>query len=681
MTTESDSSALASTSAIDVRESPSPQSTERCDLCDLSFDNHVLKKVHNVSIIHHVRLETKFKPCWHRCAPCKFSCDVLADYSKHIDTEDHKMKLEAARRKWIAMDRKFKMKQPKGLVQSGVRPLTNFGGVPMPQPSPLWLSAKSVGRPSSHLYFPPGVPRFDAMRPPPLFFPTETPSPSMSFFNYNFPRNTPRTAVSQSTLNQGRTSHLIMPSPPSTSESSTPGTTGCIIKSRGKKQKLKITSDNRRSTLWADVVRGRKQNTAANCSSSSHSEKASKSQAVLIQAKRRPRATNNDTVSTKRRKIVAEADSTTPVRILHPPIAAIMRNAESSAAKQSRWEKIALKSQALFQKTKSARMLKERLQKYRLVKPNAEAVSSTQSQSGAYRHFDSPNAPTVTTSEASCGDAHVAILEETLGEFDCSPFNSTARFEREWQQVVHEVDEAVNSMEDLSFMSPKPSTLQLADLPVLSVSNQDPPNPSVPVQSARVDIESHGPQVVLADLPTSKRADVVKKEVVHVKEEPTDDELEVIIPKQRARIDSNSNSQRQSHQSTSVFTSPPSQPVNTNRTCGPSACLTGGHVGLETAAETWTSQPAPSSSAPALPNFTVSSSKPRNLEVLWLLCQEEQQKSGALEEVNERIMQLQDQLNHAMGQKAQLESELHAISSQKRDLLLLGTGSTFGGDS
>lgn len=119
-----------------------------------------------------------------------------------------------------------------------------------------------------------------------------------------------------------------------------------------------------------------------------------------------------------------------------------MRNRESAAAKQSRWDRIALKSRSLFLKTKSARMLKERLQKYRLVKGKPEGVGGSDSQTGIYRHLESPNAPTVATPSSSSStptsDAphgHFSTLEEALGDLITSPLDSTSRFERDWQLV------------------------------------------------------------------------------------------------------------------------------------------------------------------------------------------------------------------------------------------------------
>uniref|UniRef100_A0A0M3J2F3 C2H2-type domain-containing protein n=1 Tax=Anisakis simplex TaxID=6269 RepID=A0A0M3J2F3_ANISI len=63
----------------------------------LKYSKLQAKREHDVSMLHHVRLEQAGDDCEHVCRICKFICKELSEYSKHVDTTTHKEKLTHVR--------------------------------------------------------------------------------------------------------------------------------------------------------------------------------------------------------------------------------------------------------------------------------------------------------------------------------------------------------------------------------------------------------------------------------------------------------------------------------------------------------------------------------------------------------------------------------------------------------
>ncbi|KAK6747253.1 hypothetical protein RB195_000456 [Necator americanus] len=67
-----------------------------CQLCDIYFEESLELEVHYLSLSHHIKLETT-NPVIHCCPACAVSCSTLSEYSKHIDTEEHRKKRDRMR--------------------------------------------------------------------------------------------------------------------------------------------------------------------------------------------------------------------------------------------------------------------------------------------------------------------------------------------------------------------------------------------------------------------------------------------------------------------------------------------------------------------------------------------------------------------------------------------------------
>ncbi|CAJ0602493.1 unnamed protein product [Cylicocyclus nassatus] len=67
-----------------------------CQLCELSFEEPLELEVHYLSLSHHIKLEAN-SPVVHSCSPCGITGLSLGEYSKHVDTENHRKKRERIR--------------------------------------------------------------------------------------------------------------------------------------------------------------------------------------------------------------------------------------------------------------------------------------------------------------------------------------------------------------------------------------------------------------------------------------------------------------------------------------------------------------------------------------------------------------------------------------------------------
>ncbi|GMT23395.1 hypothetical protein PFISCL1PPCAC_14692, partial [Pristionchus fissidentatus] len=75
-----------------------------CEICDVKFEHRLELVEHQASLSHHIRVEGKLKKGEKRLCPiCNFSCIDLSEYSKHVDTDSHVIKLRALRSKRIAI--------------------------------------------------------------------------------------------------------------------------------------------------------------------------------------------------------------------------------------------------------------------------------------------------------------------------------------------------------------------------------------------------------------------------------------------------------------------------------------------------------------------------------------------------------------------------------------------------
>lgn len=77
---------------------------EKCNQCIVSFSSIWEAKEHFASLVHNIKMEqlTPGKP--HICELCRFECQELSEYSKHIDSATHKKKLDALRKRQLVTE-------------------------------------------------------------------------------------------------------------------------------------------------------------------------------------------------------------------------------------------------------------------------------------------------------------------------------------------------------------------------------------------------------------------------------------------------------------------------------------------------------------------------------------------------------------------------------------------------
>ncbi|GMR47510.1 hypothetical protein PMAYCL1PPCAC_17705 [Pristionchus mayeri] len=76
----------------------------KCNICDVRLEHRLELVEHQSSLSHQIRVGATLEKGGKRICPvCKFSCSELAEYSKHVDSDSHLVKLRALRNKRIAM--------------------------------------------------------------------------------------------------------------------------------------------------------------------------------------------------------------------------------------------------------------------------------------------------------------------------------------------------------------------------------------------------------------------------------------------------------------------------------------------------------------------------------------------------------------------------------------------------
>ncbi|CAI4227781.1 unnamed protein product [Auanema sp. JU1783] len=83
-----------------------------CKLCNISFSTNLEQKEHNLLLSHHVKLASTGSSA-HNCIVCVCKCQSLADYSKHVDTPEHRRRLERLRAKIDTDERESPPKKPR----------------------------------------------------------------------------------------------------------------------------------------------------------------------------------------------------------------------------------------------------------------------------------------------------------------------------------------------------------------------------------------------------------------------------------------------------------------------------------------------------------------------------------------------------------------------------------------
>ncbi|KAK6029170.1 hypothetical protein OSTOST_04724 [Ostertagia ostertagi] len=67
-----------------------------CQLCDIQFETPLELEVHELSLSHHIKLEAA-APTSHICPPCNITCASLGEYSKHVDSLEHRKRRDRMR--------------------------------------------------------------------------------------------------------------------------------------------------------------------------------------------------------------------------------------------------------------------------------------------------------------------------------------------------------------------------------------------------------------------------------------------------------------------------------------------------------------------------------------------------------------------------------------------------------
>ncbi|KAK6056766.1 hypothetical protein COOONC_05722 [Cooperia oncophora] len=75
-------------------------------------------EVHELSLSHHIKIEAA-APTIHICHPCNVTCTSLGEYSKHVDTLEHRKKRDRMRAIIDTMDAGTEIKNDNRGVQQG----------------------------------------------------------------------------------------------------------------------------------------------------------------------------------------------------------------------------------------------------------------------------------------------------------------------------------------------------------------------------------------------------------------------------------------------------------------------------------------------------------------------------------------------------------------------------------
>ncbi|WKY05546.1 hypothetical protein Q1695_006057 [Nippostrongylus brasiliensis] len=288
-----------------------------CQLCEVQCENILELDVHYISLSHHIKLEERApKKTTHHCHPCVFTCNSLGEYSKHVDSKDHRKVRDRMR---AIIDSADAGEQPLAavvnhgqeanrvtLASNYLEPSGNFvrnGVHRMRFPGDQGMSELE-----RHRYQ--GSPAFDAARPPPAGAANAPPFPVK------------RGILARLSL-RGKKDKGSTPSTGSETKSDQPD------KKSGRSDKKEKKGKKKRSV-------------SASPSTSSKPDQQTK-------------GGNSGASQIKRAALLSV----------------------SMKDKTKKWELVAVKGKASYLKNRSQRMLKDRMAKYRLVDSKGAVIEET----------------------------------------------------------------------------------------------------------------------------------------------------------------------------------------------------------------------------------------------------------------------------------------------------------------
>ncbi|KAL6739008.1 hypothetical protein Aduo_012501 [Ancylostoma duodenale] len=360
-----------------------------CQLCDIDFEQQLELDVHQLSLSHHIKLEAT-NPDAHSCPPCGIHCVTLSEYSKHVNTEEHRKKrdrmraiidtMDAGENRRVHFNAAADRSQPPGLTPNYLQPSSSFvrnGHNRRTYPA----RSASSGTQSRHSRNIAHQPSFNDHRSYQQDLGPQHSTEGAEFYNHawnnnthpNFPRRCSPSLFEGSSSHSGdrytnkgaanggshgesrqhyssdlrrpdgRTSENQRTSPESNTEQPMNSEDHPPAMKRGILARLSLRIKDK----------GSKSSSGEKSEKSGKSGKKSKKKKSLSRSPPTPASAKTDSA--------AAGTSESPRHRRAAPLAVSMKD------KTKKWELVAVKGKASYLKNRSQRMLKDRMSKYRLV--------------------------------------------------------------------------------------------------------------------------------------------------------------------------------------------------------------------------------------------------------------------------------------------------------------------------